>query len=87
MTYYGEENGDRDLPRAWYHYLIIASPGTRPGSGVASIITLSRARAEAVTAEPSHILVADEGGPAAALATAEEFLDRHHPGLKKIVSP
>jgi hypothetical protein len=86
MTYYGEEDGDRDLPRSWYHYLIIASPGTKPNSGVASIITLSQARAEALTAGPSHVLVAKAGGPEAALATAEEFLDRHHPGLKKIVS-
>jgi hypothetical protein len=86
MTYYGAEDGDHDLPRTWYHYLVIASPGSKPGSGVASIMTLSKARAEAISAGPSHILVAREGGPAAALATAEEFLDRHHPGLKKIVS-
>jgi hypothetical protein len=86
MTYYGEEAGDRDLPRTWYHYLVIASPGTTPDSGVASIITLSQSRAEGMTSGPSHIIVAKEGGPAAALASAEAFLDRHHPGLKKIAS-
>jgi hypothetical protein len=86
MTYYGEEDHDRDLPRAWYHYLVIASPGSKYGSGVASIITLSQARAEAVTQGPSHIITAQEGGPEGALSEAEAFLDRHHHGLKKIVS-
>jgi hypothetical protein len=86
MTYYGAEDGDGDLPRTWYHYLVIASPGTTADSGVASIITLSQARAEGMTAGPSHIVVAKEGGPDAAMANAEEFLDRHHPGLKKIAS-
>jgi hypothetical protein len=86
MTYYGAEENARELPATWYHYLVIASPGTTPGSGVASIITLSQAKAEALSGGPSHILVAAEGGPDAALTKAEEFLDRHHPGLKKIKS-
>jgi hypothetical protein len=86
MTYYGEEGEGLDLPRKWYHYLVVASPGTKPGSGVASILTLSEARAEGMSGGPSHTIFAQEGGPDAALGFAEEFLTRHHPGLKKIVS-
>jgi hypothetical protein len=86
ITYHGEEADNHELPAAWYHYLVIASPGIKADSGVASILTLSEARAAGVGSHPSHIIVANEGGPPAALAKAEEFLDRHHPGLKKIVS-
>jgi len=85
MTYYGEEDHD-DLPRVWYDYLVIASPGHKAGSGVASIITLSQARAQAISHGPAHTIFAEDGGPPTALAKAEEFLDRHHPRLRKIIS-
>jgi hypothetical protein len=86
MTYYGEEPNGGDLPATWYHYLVIASPGTKSGSGLASIITLSQARARDIAPGPSHTIIANEGGPTAALAKAEQFLDGQHRGLKKIVS-
>ena len=86
MTYYGEEDNDDDLPTRWYHYLVIASPGPKAGSGVATIITLSQARAQAIAHGPSHTILAKEGGPESALAKAEDFLDHHHPGLRKIIS-
>ena len=88
MTYYGEQENDNDgeLPTTWFHYLVIASPGSKAGSGVASIITLSEARAQAIAQGPSHTIFAKEGGPQTALVKAEEFLDHHHPGLKKIIS-
>jgi hypothetical protein len=86
MTYHGQEGDDDDLPAVWYHYLVIASPGPKAGSGVASIITLSQAKPESFSHGPSHTIFAKEGGPATALAKAEEFLDHHHPGLRKIVS-
>jgi hypothetical protein len=87
MTYYGhEESALDDLPETWYHYLVIASTGPKAGSGVASIITLSQARALALAHGPSHTIFAKEGGPEAALVQAEQFLTAHHPGLKKIIS-
>jgi hypothetical protein len=86
MTYYGEEANDDDLPMTWYHYLVIASPGLSIGSGVASIITLSQARAQAINHGPSHTIFVKVGGPESALVKAEEFLDHHHPGLRKIAS-
>jgi hypothetical protein len=86
MTYYGHEVNVEDLPATWYHYLVIASPGPKPGSGVASIITLSEARPKAIAHGASHTIVANEGGPEAALAKVEKFLDEHHPGLHKIIS-
>jgi hypothetical protein len=86
MTYYGHQGNGEELPATWYHYLVISSPGPTPGSGVASIITLSEARAKAMVHGPTHTIFAKEGGPEAALVKVEEFLDEHHPGLKKIVN-
>jgi hypothetical protein len=84
MTCYGEEENDDDWPTMWYHYLVIASPGPRAGSGMASIITLSQARAQAIVHGPSHTIFMKEGSPETALVRAEEFLHHHHPGLKQI---
>jgi hypothetical protein len=86
MTYYGEEDNDGELPTTWFHYLVIASRGSKSGSGVASITTLSEARAQAIAQGPSHTIFAKDGSPESALVKAEEFLDHHHPGLKKIIS-
>jgi hypothetical protein len=86
MTYYGEEGDGLDLPRKWYHYLVVGSPGTKPGSGVASILTLSEARAEGMSGGPSHTILTQDGGPEKAIEMAEEYLNHHHPGLKKIIS-
>jgi hypothetical protein len=86
MTFYGDERDGPDLPKTWYHYLVVASPGARAGSGVASILTLSEARADGMTHGPSHTIISSEGGPEAALDMAEQFLTRHHPGLNKIIS-
>ncbi len=86
MTYYGEEATDDDWPTTWYHYLVIASPGPKAGSGVASIITLSQGRPQAIAPVQLHTIIVKEGGPETALVKAEEFLDHHHPGLKKLSS-
>jgi hypothetical protein len=86
MTYHGTDEDARGMPDPWFHYLVVASPGARPGSGTASIVALSTARATGMAQGPSHILIAKEGGPEAALRLAEEFLDKEHPGLKKIIS-
>jgi hypothetical protein len=86
MTYYGAEHNDQDLLTVWYHYLVIAGSGTKAGSGVASIITLSQVKANGISDASPHTIFAKDGGPATALAKAEEFLDHHHPGLKKIIS-
>jgi hypothetical protein len=86
MTYYGEEGDGLDLPRQWHHYLVIASPGTKPGSGIASILMLSETGAKGMSRGPSHTILTQEGGPNKALEMAEEYLSRHHSGLKKIIS-
>ncbi len=86
MTYHGDNNDPNGMPDPWFHYLVVASPGPKPGSGTASIVSLSEARAKAIGQGPSHTIIAKEGGPEAALKMAEQFLDDEHAGLKKIVS-
>ncbi len=41
LTFYGEDGESVEHHKKWYHYLVVANPGTSPGSAVASIITLS----------------------------------------------
>jgi hypothetical protein len=86
MTYFGEQEDGQGMPRPWFHYLVVASPWVKPGSGSASIIALSEERAKGVAQGPSKILIAKQGGPEEAVKLAEEFLDKEHKGLKKIVS-
>jgi len=86
MSYFGNDEDEHGIPKPWYHYLVVASPGPRAGSGVASIIELSEAKASGVAQDPSTTIAAREGGPEAALSKAEEYLDSRHPGLKKVVN-
>jgi hypothetical protein len=86
VTYHGEEEDANGMPNPWFHYLVVASSGAKPGSGMASIISLSEARAAGIAQGPSHMIIAKVGSPEAAIKQAEEFLTTEHPGLKKIVS-
>jgi hypothetical protein len=86
LTFYGEDGESVEHHKKWYHYLVVANPGPAPGSAVASIITLSDARAEsnASSGEVEHTISTSEGGMEASLKLAEDFLTEHHPGLKRI---
>lgn len=85
MTYHGPipDNGD---PQPWFHYLVVAKPGPKAGTGSATIMSLSNARKEREAQGKSRVVSATSGGPEGALAEAERFLDAKHPGLSKIVS-
>lgn len=86
MTYHGIAEDDYGMPNPWYHYLVVASPGANLGSGVASILPLSEARATGIGQGASHTIIVREGGPVAAINQAEAFLDTEHPGLRKIIT-
>ena len=86
MTYQGNDEDASGMPNPWFHYLVLASPGAKTGSGTASIISLSEARAKGIAQGPSHTIIAKTGGPEAAIKLAEEFLDKEHPDLKKITT-
>jgi hypothetical protein len=86
MTFYGEDGESVDHQKQWYHYLVVANPGDVPGSAVASITTLSDARTDSSNAGARHTIRTFEGGLEASLKMAEEYLTRHHPGLKRIMS-
>lgn len=87
VTYQGEQKDARGLPRRLFHYLIVARPGQAAGTGTASVISLSEARATGVAQSPSRAFQVEAGGPAAALTEAEAFLDEQHRGLTKTVGP
>lgn len=85
LTYYGKEESLQGKPRLLDHYLVVAKPGPEPGSGAATITSLSERRAGGAAQEPFHTVIAQSGGPEAALAKAEKYLDARHPGSKKTV--
>ena len=86
MSYFGENEDNNGMPDPWFHYLVVASPGMKEGTGIASIFSLSAARQAGIAQEASETVIAKEGGPDQAINMAEELLDRRHSGLKKIVS-
>ena len=86
MTFYGEDGESVEHHKKWYHYLVVAHPGSEPGSAVASIITLSDARTENSDVGTEHTISISEGGLEASLSMADSYLSQHHPGLKKIIS-
>ena len=85
MTFYGEDGRSADGHKKWYHYLVVANPGSSPGSAVASIHTVSETKSDGGNSEPSDTILAEAGGLETALSLAEEYLSHHHPGLKKII--
>jgi hypothetical protein len=85
VTYNESEKDEYGMPKVWYHYLVVARPGSQPGSAVASVISLSKARANGSAQGPSHVVSVPDGGPDAALAKAVEYLDDLHPGLEKVI--
>lgn len=86
MTYFGDDERPTGMPEPWYHYLVVASSGHKPDSGIASIVSLSEARAKGIASSSSHTILAKTGGEAEAIRQAEMFLDKEHPGLHKRIS-
>jgi len=84
ISYYGPDEDDRGMPIPWFHYLVVASPGVKPGYGTASILSLSEAKASGIAQGPLKSLVSKQGGPQGALQMAKEFLAEEHTGLQSI---
>lgn len=86
MTYFGNDERPTGMPEPWYHYMVVASSGHKPDSGIASIVSLSEARAQGIASGTSHTILAKTGGEAEAIKQAEMFLDKEHAGLNKRIS-
>lgn len=87
VSYKGSEQDRRGWPKPFHHYLILGKPGPQPGSGTASIICTSEARYAEEAPATFPRFAAEEGGPDAAIAQAEAYLDALpiHRGLNKSV--
>jgi hypothetical protein len=83
LIYHGNSFDEQGMPTPWFHYLVIASPGPGPDTGIGSVVPLTSSGAEQVA---PHKVFAPSGGPLAAISMAEEALDRRHQGLRKIIS-
>jgi hypothetical protein len=83
----GTEDGD-GLPRRFFSYHVVGSPGRTAEEGIAAIITLAVSdENERCTSCQSYHLV-KTGGPEAAVAKAVRYLDAYHEGdrLRKVQS-
>jgi hypothetical protein len=86
-TYRGDQTDARGMPSPFFHYLIVAKPGSKPDSADALVISLSEARSTGIARGPQQRFHIDEGGPTAALKKAEDFLDLKHRDLSKAAAP
>jgi hypothetical protein len=87
ITFHGDQADAQGRPSPLFHYLIVAKPGPGRDSGMASVISLSEARATGTAQGPSQTIRIDSGGPIAALDAAEAALSERHRGMHKIVGP
>lgn len=88
VTYYGLDEDGEPTSRRFASYKIIAGPGPREDSGLASIITLALSNPGEGCDYCEKVHTVDKGGAAAALAAAIRYLDAHHRGdrLRKVES-
>jgi hypothetical protein len=78
VSYFSEDTSAEGLPRRYLSYLVIASPGPSPGSGVASISPLVAYDENPVCKTCERTFGVKAGGPAAAMEEALVYLNAYH---------
>jgi hypothetical protein len=88
VTYYGLDEEGEPTSRRFLSYKIIAGPGPREDSGLASIITLALSNPEERCESCQKFHSVEKGGAGAAMAAAIRYLDAYHGGdrLRKVES-
>jgi hypothetical protein len=88
VNYLSAEGNDEGMPRRYFFYRILGSPGLTDGAGVATITTLAvySDRERCIGCQIVHAV--PTGGPAAAVAKAIRYLDAYHRGdnLRKVAN-
>jgi hypothetical protein len=88
VSYFSHEVDETGMPRRYFLYRILGTPGPTDEGGVASITMLAvySERERCTSCQMVH--AAPTGGPAAAVAKALRYLDAYHegPNLRKVVS-
>ena len=78
VNYFSSDTGEDGVPRRYFSYHVVAGPGPTPASGVASIATLAVFDPAERCNYCAVFHAVREGGPAAAIAKAVEYLDAFH---------
>jgi len=88
VNYFGLDEDGVPTSRRFLSYKIIAGPGPREDSGLASIVTLSLSDQNDRCDYCQKFHTVEKGGAAAAMAAAVRYLDAHHGGdrLRKVES-
>jgi hypothetical protein len=88
VTYYGLNEAGEPTSRRFLSYKVIAGPGPTEDSGLASIVILALSNPSEPRLYYETFHTVEEGGPAAAMAAAIQYLDACHNGqrLQKVES-
>jgi hypothetical protein len=88
VNYFSFDGNSEGVPRRYYCYLVVAGPGPTDQAGVATITTLAVHENDSPCEYCQSCFFADTGGPGAAMARAQLYLDAQHEGrrLRKVAS-
>jgi hypothetical protein len=78
VTFFGLDELERPNLNRFFRYHIISGGGPTTDSGLASITTLAIHNESLRCDYCQHVHIAEQGGPAAALAKAIAYLDSYH---------
>jgi hypothetical protein len=80
VSYFSEDTNADGIPRRYLSYHVVAGPGPKPESGVASITPLAAHDENPICETCERVLAVKAGGPAAAMEEALVYMDAYHEG-------
>ena len=88
VIYLSDDTNDEGMPRRCLSYHVVAGPGPKPGSGVASITPLAAYYEIEICAACERVFAVKSGGPAAAIEEALVYMNGYHEAdnLQKVQS-
>jgi hypothetical protein len=84
ISFCGDAENGSGLPGPFFHYAVIARENKTTNTATAEVFSLSEAQATGTAQKPFHEIRV-QGDVDAALREAEDYLDKQHIGLEKIV--
>lgn len=86
MALYRARLDESGMPQQYFHYFVVADLGQSEGAGGGATLPVTAARASGMAHDAMDHMTVESGGPATAIAKAEDFLVGRRPGSKTLVS-
>jgi hypothetical protein len=80
VSFFSEDTNTEGMPRRYLAYHVVASPGPKPESGIASITPLAAYDENEICDTCERVFAVKAGGPPAALQEALLYMDAYHEG-------